>query len=276
MVDTQEFSLFLFSTDPRIIRIAVRSGVRAIIVDLERLGKEQRQAGSDTDISTHTIADLRRVRSVTAATVICRINGFHPGTREEIEQVVDAGADELLLPMVRSPAEVESVIEMVRDRAGVGILIETTQAVYRAPTLAKLPLTRVYVGLNDLAIERRTPSIFTALVDGTVEELRGCIVDQPFGFGGLTVPEGGWPIPCRLLIAEMARLRCHFAFLRRSFHRDVRSRDIEVEIPRLLEAIADAARRPSDEIAMDQAALQAAVLAATGSGSGIGTSMASA
>jgi hypothetical protein len=275
MVDTQEFSLFLFSTDPRIIRIAVRSGVRAIIVDLERLGKEQRQAGADTDVSTHTIADLRRVRSVTAAKVICRINGFHPGTREEIEQVVDAGADELLLPMVRSPAEVESVIEMVRDRAGVGILIETTQAVYRAPTLAQLPLTRVYVGLNDLAIERRTPSIFTALVDGTVERLRGCI-DQPFGFGGLTVPEGGWPIPCRLLIAEMARLRCHFAFLRRSFHRDVRRRDIEVEIPRLLEAIADAARRTSDEISRDQAALRAAVLAAVGTSSGVGAGLAGA
>jgi HpcH/HpaI aldolase/citrate lyase family protein len=255
-----DFSLLLFSTDPVMIRDAVASGVSAIIVDFETSGKELRQAGADTEINHHTIEDLKRVREATSAPVICRINGLNPARGDEIEEVIDAGADELLLPMVRRREEVEAVIAMVKGRAKVGILIETNDAVMRVETLARLPLSRVYIGLNDLAIERRSANIFMALIDGTVERIRRAI-DLPFGFGGLTLPDCGFPIPCRLLIAEMARLRCHFSFLRRSFHRDIRHRDISLETRRLLEAIERAKARTPEQVAEEQVALEMAVRA---------------
>src|SRR5262245_17722112 len=232
----QDFSLLLFSTHPKAIRDAIASGVSAIIVDLETLGKHERQGGADTEINHHTIDDLRRVRRATPAPVICRINQFNLATAREIEEVIGAGADELLLPMVRKVEQVKDVIEMVNGRAKVGSLIETSDAVDAVETLAQLPLSRIYIGLNDLAIERDSPNIFTALVDGTLEGLRRAI-GLPFGFGGLTLPDCGSPIPCRLLIAEMVRLQCHFSFLRRSFHRDIRNRDIRIETGRLLAAI---------------------------------------
>jgi len=250
----------LFSTRPEIIRPAVAAGVKGIIVDWEHIGKEARQAYADTQINHDTPDDLRRVRACTDARIICRVNRYTPLTAHEVEQAIEAGADEILLPMVQSLEEVEAVLRQVGGRCGVGILVETLSAAEIAGDLARLPLARVYVGLNDLAIERGTPNIFTAVADGTLERIRRAF-RVPFGFGGLTLPERGYPIPCRLLIGEMARLDCRFSFLRRSFHRDMRGRDSAVEVPRILEAVARARRRSPEAIARDRRDLEAAIAA---------------
>lgn len=253
-----QFTLMLFSTNPPFIREAVAAGVYAIIVDWEGIDKEERQAFADTQINRDTVEDLRRVRACTNAVVICRINPSGVTTPEEVEQAIGAGAQEILLPMVRSLEDVESVLDYIRGRCGVGILVETIAAAMLVDKLARLPLSRVYVGLNDLAIERKTPNIFTALVDGTVEHIRRYF-HIPFGFGGLTLPDCGYPIPCRLLIAEMARLKCDFSFLRRSYHRDIRSRDPSVEIPHLLEALRQAHLRSPKTVGQDRHDLHMAV-----------------
>ncbi len=133
---------------------AVVGGVAAVVVDWENDGKEERQSAADTEINRHTVDDLRRTRAATGARVLCRINRSGSRTQDEVELALDAGADELLLPMVRSVAEVESVLDIVDGRAGLGILVETRDAVAAAEELGRLPLSRVYVGLNDLSIER--------------------------------------------------------------------------------------------------------------------------
>lgn len=255
-----EFGLFLFSTDPLFIRAAVAGGAVGVVIDWEHVGKRERQASADTEINRDTVKDLRRVRACTDARVLCRINGYGPTTVEEVQQALDGGADELLLPMVRSRHEVEGVLDLARGRCGVGILVETVAATMLAETLARLPLSRVYVGLNDLAIERKSRSIFDAVANGTVERLRRPFT-IPFGFGGLTLPDRGHPIPCRLLIAEMVRLDCAFTFLRRSFRRDVRGRDPALEIPRLLDAIRQARLRSPADRARDRAELERAISA---------------
>ncbi len=244
------FTLVLFSTHPPFIRQAVKAGVGGIIVDWEHLGKADRQAFADTQINYDTLDDLRRVRGCTDATVLCRINDFGETIATEVEQAIGAGADEILLPTVRSVEEVERVLDRVGGRCGVGILVETVAAVRLADKLACLPIARVYVGLNDLAIERKAPNIFTAVVDGTLEQIREAFRDVPFGFGGLTLPDRGEPIPCRLIIGEMALLDCSFSFLRRSFYRDIQGRDPGVEIPRILEALEVARLR--DPVAVDR------------------------
>ena len=135
-------------------------------------------------------------------------------------------------------------------RDGLGILVETRAAVAVADELAQLALARVYVGLNDLAIERGTPTIFAPLADGLLDELRQTFAGTRFGFGGLTLPEAGTPLPCHLLVGELARLRADFTFLRRSFYRDVAGRDPEQEVARIRAAVAAAfARSPEAEAA---------------------------
>jgi hypothetical protein len=244
------FALFLFAVEPGLVAEATEAGVDGFVVDWERYGKEHRQAGADTAISDHTLGDLRRVRAHTRARILCRVNNG-PTTPDEVSQAVDGGADEILLPMVRSPREVESVLRLTDGRAEVGILVETVAALEHLPELGALSLSRVFVGLNDLAIERRTPSIFASLLDGTVEWVRAHF-QTPFGFGGLTRPERGDPVPCRLLMAEMARLGCSFGLLRRSFLRDVPRGELGAQLPRLRAALADAAARSAGEVYRDR------------------------
>lgn len=253
-----EFQLLLFSTEPPLILEAVQAGVDGIIVDWEHIGKEERQRFADTQINRDTVDDLQRVRACTGTMVVCRINRYGGTIDNELELAITSGADEILLPMVQSVGEVDHVLNRVAGRCGVGILVETVAALSLVEELGRLPLSRVYVGLNDLAIERKAPNIFTALADGTVDWVR-IHFNVPFGFGGLTLPDHGFPVPCRLLIAEMARLNCSFSFLRRSFLRDIQGRSMSIEIPRLQGALREAFVRCPEVIAEERRELMVAI-----------------
>jgi HpcH/HpaI aldolase/citrate lyase family len=229
--------LFLFTVDPAWGRDVVAAGAAGIVVDWERRGKERRQLGEGTQINADTAADLARMRAATDGRLLCRINGSGPWTGGEVEEAIACGADEILLPMVRTAEEVDRTLDLVAGRCGLGILIETQDGVDRAAELARRPLSRVYVGLNDLRIDRRSTSLFEPLVDGTVERVRA-VVDVPFGVAGLTLPGGGVPVPGTLLAAELVRLGVDFTFLRRSFTADMVGRDPFVEVPRLLASLA--------------------------------------
>ena len=259
----KHFELFLFSVDPELICRALDAGVRGVVLDWEYIGKETRQEGADTQINRNTPEELRRVRNHTNAHILCRINPFGDYIWAELDEAIDAGADEIILPMVRGVEEVEAVIEYVAGRIGVAIMIETIAATQCLARLASLPVSRVYMGLNDLGIERQTPNIFTAVADGLVEEVRAHFSKVPFGFAGLTRPDAGYPIPCRLLIGEMARLGTEFTFLRRSFYRDVVNldRDLNVEIPRILSALKAAGGRSKEQVDRDREELIQAICA---------------
>jgi hypothetical protein len=232
--------LFLFTVDPAWGRDVVAAGAAGIVVDWERRGKHRRQAGEGTQINGDTLADLVRMRAATDGRLLCRVNAAGPWTAREVADAVAAGADELLLPMVRTPEEVDRALDLVDGRCGLGILVETQDAVARVAELARRPLSRVYVGLNDLRIDRRSTELFRPLVDGTADAVRAA-VPGPFGIGGLTLPGGGFPVPGDLLAAELVRLGTDFTFLRRSFTADMAGRDPFTEVPRLLGMLADLA-----------------------------------
>jgi hypothetical protein len=253
-----DFGLFLFSCRPDIGRVARGAGLAGLVVDWENREKDLRQAGTDTQINSDSPESLRLLRASTDVPILCRINSLYEGTEDEIETALAAGADEILLPMVRTVDEVQAVLQLAGGRCGVGILIETEDAVRQAHRFAKLPLRRVYVGLNDLAIDRGERNIFRAVLDGTVERVRRHF-SIPFGFGGLTLPERGDPIPCRLLMGEMIRLGCHFSFLRRSFFRDTGGEDLPRQVSRIHEALRAAEGRSVEEIERDRAALHAEI-----------------
>ena len=264
LVPSRSIEAFVFSTDPVFAREAVEAGAAGVIVDWERRGKRARQAGADTQVNADTPADLARVRAATPGRVLCRVNGWGSWSRAEVDRAIDLGADELLLPMVRRADEVDAALDATRGRCGLGILVETVDAVGCVHELVRRPLSRLYVGLNDLMIDRGGPTLFDPLVDGTVERVRAAVPAQiPFGVAGLTLPERGYPVPCRLLAAELARLDAAFTFLRRSFIADVAGRDLAVGLPRVVGAGAAARRRPPHRQAADRAELERWV-AATG------------
>ncbi len=247
--------LFVFSTDPHLVSQLVPAGAAGVIVDWERRGKQRRQAGEATQINDDTPADLAAVRAVTDGRVLCRINAAGPWTRREVDLAVDLGADEILLPMVRRPAEVDAALAAARGRCGVGILIETQAAVQDAARLCDRPLSRVYLGLNDLRIDRGSSELFRPLVDGTVDGVSHATGSVPFGAAGLTLPDCGAPVPSSLLAAELVRAGAEFTFLRRSFLADVQGRDLATSLAAMHAHLAAVAVRSAGQVADDRAAL---------------------
>ena len=92
--------LMYITKSPEIARIAEHAGCDRIFVDLEKLGKEQRQGGMNTVKSDHTVADAAAVRRVLKkAELLVRVNPMYDGSEEEIRSVIDAGADIVMLPI---------------------------------------------------------------------------------------------------------------------------------------------------------------------------------
>jgi HpcH/HpaI aldolase/citrate lyase family len=252
--------LFVFARDDLVPRAATL-GFDAVVVDLERRGKEARQRGADTDISVNGIDDVRRVRGLTDLPVVCRIDGDGPDRKTQVETVLDAGVDEILIPMVRRPDEVAAVMTHVAGRAGVGIMVETTDAIDRAGELASMPLARVYVGLNDLWIDRRGRHRFDPFVDGTIDALADTFAHTPFGVAGLTHPDLGSPLPCRHLINELSRVRCDYTFLRRSFFQALERHPPAEVCDAIHDGLAAAAGRNTVEIEHDRRSAHRAISA---------------
>jgi hypothetical protein len=229
----KELSFLLFADQRKTIKEAINVGLNEFMVDCEWRGKSERQTGADTDTTFASFEQLQRAASLQDAEINCRINSFGTWTDGEIEIAIEAGVKRIFLPMVRTIKEVEHFLKRVGNRVQPAILIETDEAVTIASELGKLPLSRVYVGLNDLAISRGYGVIFKPLLDGTLEYLREVFWDIPFGFGGVTLLGFGHPCPVELLLAEMHRLHCDFSFLRRSFYRDSESKNVAQEIKKI-------------------------------------------
>lgn len=266
---------FLFSSAPWLLAAVAGAGVPAqdrvgaVVVDWERKRKAERQAlaavhiGTDTQIGTDTPDDLARTTASVRVPTICRLNAPGPDSGAEVRLAAALGATEVLVPMVRRPSEVEHILRHAGDRVGVGVMLETNDAVEAVPRIARLPVTRAYVGLMDLALDRGSRTIFAAVVDGTLERVRDA-VSVPFGFGGLTVPGGGSPVPTLLLLGEMARLECDFTFLRRSFIADTTGGNRAAAVNGIRAAAAGAGRRSAERIAEDHRRLVEAVHALDG------------
>lgn len=254
-------NLFAFANNPAAARAVVGAGATGVVVDWERRGKRARQAGADTQINADTPSDLAAVRAAESGVLLCRVNRWSAWTPAEIDLAVGLGADEILLPMVRRPEEVDAALAVVAGRCRLGILVETTDAVRRVDSLVARPLSRVYLGLNDLMIDRGGSSLFAPLVDGTADRVAAATITAgiPFGVAGLTRPEDGRPVPCRLVLAALTRVGASFTFLRRSFWADTAGRDLAVEVPRILAAAETARQRPAPQVTAARAELAAAV-----------------
>src|SRR6478752_1336722 len=144
-------------------------GIR-LLVDLERLGKAERQAGRNTFISTHQVDDVGKVREqVKRARLMVRVNPVNEGTPAEVEAVLAQGADMLMLPMFESAGQLRAFLALVDGRVPVSALLENSGALATIDEWIDAPgLSEVYVGLNDLHLSLRRRFMFEPLAEGIV------------------------------------------------------------------------------------------------------------
>ncbi len=249
------FDVWLFTHDADYAASAVTAGVDGVVVDWEWRGKEFRQLGRNTEINHGTEDDLRAMRSAVKGRLACRINNLPRVRVREAMIAAELGADEVWLPMVRTIAEVEECLRALPGGCRLGVLAETPEALALAPEFNRLALVRVYLGLNDLWITSGRPQLFSALVDGAVERFRSQYRGV-FGFGGITRPSCGSPVPCQLLLAEMVRLGCGFGVARRSFRRDAPREHLPAAVDEIKVAARALASRTPAAVADDRRKLE--------------------
>lgn len=212
--------LMYITNRPEVALIAESVGVDRIFIDLETIGKQERQGGMDTVQSHHTLADVAVIRDVLSKSeLLVRSNPIHAGSRKEIDTIVANGADIVMLPYFKTVNEAAKFIDLVGRRCKTCLLVETAEAVEKMDAILELEgIDEVHIGLNDLHLAYHKAFMFELLTDGTVERLRDKILAKgiPYGFGGIA-RLGAGALPAESVIKEHYRLDSTRAILSRSF-----------------------------------------------------------
>lgn len=218
--------LMYITNKPAVAEIAEQAGVDWIFLDMEFIGKDARQGGLDTVQNHHTVEDVRNIRKVVAKSkLLVRVNPIHdalpnyPSSKDEIDAVVNAGADILMLPFFKTVREVKQFVEYVDGRADTCLLLETAEAAVLLDEILEIPgIDMIHIGLNDLHLELGMKFMFELLSDGTVERLGNKIKAKgiPFGFGGIARLDSG-SLPGADVLKEHVRLGSSMVIVSRSF-----------------------------------------------------------
>lgn len=218
--------LMYITNDPEIALIAEDSGVDRIFIDMEYIGKKERQGGMDTVQSNHTIQDIINVRSVIKKSeLLVRCNPIHDMSKEftssedEINAIIEAGADIIMLPFFKSKLEVQKFVDFVSGRVKTMLLFETPESIAVIDDILSISgIDEVFIGLNDLSIGYKKKFMFELLSDGTVENI--CFKFKhkkiPYGFGGIAAIGTG-TLPAEAILKEHYRLGSTRVILSRSF-----------------------------------------------------------
>lgn len=212
--------LFYITNKLEVALIAEKYGVDRIWVDLETLGKAERQKHMDTVKSHHSIQDIRKIsKLLSKAELMVRINPWNETSADEIEKVIAAGADRIMLPMWKSFEEADAFLKTVNGRVKTNLLLETKEAVECLDEILEHPLLEeIHIGLNDLHLSYGLTFMFELIPNGMVEALCKKIKAKgiPYGFGGIArIGEG--LLPAERIIVEHHRVGSTMANLSRSF-----------------------------------------------------------
>lgn len=229
-------NLMYITKNPEIAQIAEDAGVDWIFVDMEFIGKDARQGGLDTVQNHHTVEDVINIKTaVQKAKVLVRVNPIHKAlsdylaSNEEIEEVIHAGADIIMLPFFKTVQEVETFISYVQGRAKTCLLVETPEAAAILEQIIEIPgIDMIHIGLNDMHLALKMKFMFQLLANGSVDKWASIIKSKgiPFGFGGLASLDGG-AIPGRMILKEHYRLGSQMVIVSRAFCNTDKIKDLE-------------------------------------------------
>ena len=218
--------LMYITNNTEVAQIAETAGVDRIFVDLEYIGKCDRQGGMDTVQSHHTVDDIKNVSdAISRAELLVRINPIHEKTleysssKDEIDGAITNGANILMLPYFKTVEEVEKFISLVGGRVKTMLLVETPEAVECIDDILNLSgIDEIFIGLNDLSLGYGMKFMFELLSNGVVEKLCKKIQEKniPYGFGGIA-SLGKGVLPSEYIITEHYRLGSTCVILSRSF-----------------------------------------------------------
>ena len=244
----------LWSDDAELVARADAAGIDRIGLDIESLGKGERQKNRGSWVSPHRLDDLARLRGIVRQNeLFCRLNPIHSESRAEVDRAVDCGVDVLMLPMFTTATEVATFVALVAGRAKVVPLLEHRLAADCVDEVTAIDgLDCLHVGLTDLAlslgVRNRFSLLASALLDRIAEAahrrgLRLCV-------GGIgRAMDASLPISTDLIYAQYPRLNATGALVSRAFFgRDPLALDVTAEVAACRERMAHWQRCDRDQL----------------------------
>lgn len=218
---------FLFvSNDIHIARHVATCDAIDAFVDLEFMGKQERQGHLTTWKSRQSPQDVTRMREALPGNyLIVRVNPLHDGSRQEIDDVIARGADGVMLPMFHDRDTVSRFCDLVAGRAEAVPLFETAASVRAIPEIVPaVGLRRLHIGMNDLHLDLKRDFLFEPLADGFLEDPCAYLRARgtEFGIGGIA-RAGEGAVPPDVLLGEHVRLGSSCAILSQTFHRNAQT-----------------------------------------------------
>ncbi len=254
--------LLQITNDPALARRSDAIAGMRIFIDLERTGKAQRQAGRNTFISDHQVADIPAVKAVLEnARLMVRVNPLDAGSAAEVDAVINAGADLLMLPMFSTAQQVMEFSGLVAGRRPFSVLLETASALGCVDDWAGTPgLEEIFVGLNDLHLSLGCAFMFEPLARGLVDRVaqQAKAHGRRFGFGGIARLDEGM-VPGRDVLAEHLRLGSQGVILSRTFRDVAVAQPLEEQIAALRVAEAALALRSAAQVEADRRRIHATI-----------------
>jgi len=240
--------LMMITNEVEKAQVADSLDIDRIFIDLERLGKLERQGHLDTHISDHDIHDVKKIKKVLTETdLLVRVNPINIKSKNEIDLVIKYGADIVMLPMFTTAEEVKKFIEYVGGRAKVSLLLETSQAFVRLDEILELEgIDEIHIGLNDLHLSLGLDFMFELMSTDIVENIANKVKNKNIilGIGGIARLGEGL-LPAEVIIKEHYRLGSEVAILSRTF--DKRNYEDTIDAEELNKAINDV-RKLENEI----------------------------
>lgn len=197
-------------------------GVQNIMIDIETIGKNERQKNLDTVKSKHKLKDIievkKRIQKYNGK-IITRINPYYKNSKFEVETSINYGTDYIMLPMFKTAQEVKQIINLVNDRVKLILLFETPNSIINIDSILELnKIDEAFVGLNDLSIAFKLDFMFELLPSSLIEFIVSKFKNKgiPFGIGGISrIGEG--TLDSQLILSEHVRLGSTKVIISRSF-----------------------------------------------------------
>ena len=212
---------YICFTNDRIIAssLDVLDSVDTIFVDLEILGKVDRQGHTNGLISNHTYKDIKNLRNCINSTFLgARIDPLNSNSVYQINKCIEYGVEVIMLPMFSTVQEVQEVITIIDKRVALDLLFETPRSLEIIDLIPKESIRKIHFGINDLSLAYSFKSMFKCLFLKELENAAFKCLKKGFDFGiGGIGALGSKPIKPELILTKLLKMKSNRVILARSF-----------------------------------------------------------